>query len=260
MLDAGARSALAGTRFGDVRWFDEVDSTNRYLLDQARAGAPEGVVAVADHQSAGRGRLGRTWVAPPGASLLMSVLLRPLLPPERLHLVNVATALSAADACRSAAGVDPELKWPNDLVVGPRKLAGVLAEADHSTRGHPAVVVGVGLNVNWPEELPAELVDIATSLNRLCGHDVDRSQILVALLEALEGRCGALGSAAGIARIGTEYRQRCTTLGSEVRVQLPDETFTGRALDITDDGHLMVDVGMCMRAVTAGDVVHVRRV
>src|SRR4051812_27340870 len=109
------------------------------------AGAPEGLAAVADHQTAGRGRLGRAWVAPPGASLLLSVLFRPDLAPERLHLTTAAVALAAAEACEAVAGVLPVLKWPNDLLVGDRKLAGVLAESRL-----PAVVVGIGLNVNWP--------------------------------------------------------------------------------------------------------------
>ncbi len=156
--------APAGTRFGPVRRFAEIDSTNRYLLDEARGGAPEGAVAVADYQSAGRGRLGRRWEAPPGSNLLMSVLLRPHLAIDELHLCTVAVALAAATACEEGAGVVPELKWPNDLMVGGRKLGGILAEAlpagtgaadaDGGSGGGsakaPAVVVGLGLNVGWP--------------------------------------------------------------------------------------------------------------
>src|ERR1051325_2188638 len=108
----------------DVRPFTELDSTNRWLLDEARRGAPEGVVAVADHQTAGRGRLGRTWEAPAGASLLTSILLRPALPLERRHLVTTAVALAGAAAISEAG---PLLKWPNDLLIGNRKVAGVLA-------------------------------------------------------------------------------------------------------------------------------------
>ena len=122
-------TAPARTRFGPVRRFAEIDSTNRYLLDEARAGAPEGAVAVADYQSAGRGRLGRRWEAPPGSNLLMSVLLRPTLTLDELHLCTVAVALAAATACERGAGVIPVLKWPNDLMVGGRKLGGILAEA-----------------------------------------------------------------------------------------------------------------------------------
>ena len=136
----------------DVHRFEEIDSTNAYLQRQARLGAPEGTVAVAEHQSAGRGRLDRRWEAPPGASLLASVLFRPELDPSELHLCTAAMALAAAEACRRVAGVGPVLKWPNDVLVGEEKLAGVLAEAELRRRagGAVAVVVGIGLNVDWP--------------------------------------------------------------------------------------------------------------
>src|SRR2546423_7667400 len=117
----------AGATFADVRRFAELDSTNRHALELARQGVPEGLVVVADHQTAGRGRLGRSWEAPPGSSLLMSMLLRPSLAPERLHLTTVAVALAAADACEEEAGFRPALKRPNDLVVDDRKLGGIPA-------------------------------------------------------------------------------------------------------------------------------------
>lgn len=252
-----------GTRFGDIRWFDTIDSTNRYLLDEARGGAQEGTVAVADHQTAGRGRLGRTWVAPPGASLLLSVLFRPpdTVPLDSLHLLTASVALAAADACLDAAGVEPDLKWPNDLMVVGRKLAGVLAEADvNGASGQVrAVVVGIGLNVNWPAELPDELASVAVALNHLSGRPVDRISLLGRLLQGLERRYEAVVSSGdGRRRVGSEYRRRCRTVGLPVRIELPDETFTGTASDISDEGHLLVDVGMCLRTVPAGDVIHLR--
>lgn len=274
VLDEGARSDLASTRFAEVRWFGEIDSTNRYLIEEARHGTEEGVVAVADHQTAGRGRLGRSWVAPPGASLLVSILLRPDLAADELHLASVAVGLSAADACAARARVTPELKWPNDLLVGGRKLAGILAEAElprasyaagqgagdgaADPGGRPAVVVGIGLNVNWPQELPPELADSAVALNHLTGRPVDRVRLLVSLLRALEERRALMDSPEGRRQLASEYRRRCATVGQEVRVQLSDETFTGRATDITDRGHLIVETSVCLREVTAGDVVHLR--
>jgi BirA family transcriptional regulator, biotin operon repressor / biotin---[acetyl-CoA-carboxylase] ligase len=266
VLDEGARSDLASTRFAEVRWFGEIDSTNRYLIEEAGHGAEEGVVAVADHQTAGRGRLGRTWVAPPGASLLVSILLRPPLALEELHLASVAVGLSAADACGARARVAPELKWPNDLLVGGRKLAGILAEAELAPASRPpgagpvrpAVVVGIGLNVNWPEELPPELSGTAVALNHLTGRPVDRVRLLVALLRSLEERRVLMDTPEGRRQLASEYRRRCVTLGQEVRVQLTEEAFTGRATDITDHGHLIVETAVCLREVTAGDVVHLR--
>src|SRR5262249_33920325 len=149
---------LAGTRFHDVRRFAVVDSTNRYLLNEA--GLPDGVVAVADEQTAGRGRHGRTWSARPGAALLVSTRLRPAVPAERLHLVTLAAAVAATDAVR-AAGVDARVKWPNDVVVDDRKLAGILAEAD----GAGVVVVGMGCNLRT-DAYPEELADAATACDQ----------------------------------------------------------------------------------------------
>jgi BirA family biotin operon repressor/biotin-[acetyl-CoA-carboxylase] ligase len=259
MLDGGARAQLATTRFSAVRWLPATDSTNRYLLEEARADAPEGTVVVADHQDSGRGRLGRAWVAPPGSSLLVSVLLRPELPLERLHLLTAIVALAAADACQAEAGVEAGLKWPNDLVVGPRKLGGILAETQLEGSRARAVVVGLGLNVNWgPRMRDTGLTREAVALDHLVGHEVDRARLLVALLTTLEDRYRALGERAGQLGQSAEYRRRCTSFGQTVRVELADETVTGTVADVTEEGHLLVDVGVCLRRVTAGDVVHLR--
>jgi BirA family biotin operon repressor/biotin-[acetyl-CoA-carboxylase] ligase len=227
-------SRLETTRFRDVRWFDIVDSTNRYLLECAQGGAPEGVVAVADEQTAGRGRLGRSWVAPPGAALLASVLLRPALAPAELHLVTLATALAALDVLP---GSDARLKWPNDVVIGDRKLAGILAEVD----GRGAVVVGMGLNVR-SDLLPDELRSIAVA------YDIDRHELLVGWLRALDARLNALD------RVHEDAVSLSATIGRRVRVELADETFEGVARALTPEGFLVVDE----RVVTAGDVVHIR--
>ncbi|HEY1633745.1 MAG TPA: biotin--[acetyl-CoA-carboxylase] ligase [Acidimicrobiales bacterium] len=259
MLDGGARAQLAPTRFGDVRWLPSTDSTNRHLLEEARADAPEGTVVVADHQDSGRGRLGRAWVAPPGSSLLVSVLLRPELPLERLHLLTSIVALAAADACQAEAGVEVGLKWPNDLVVGLRKLGGILAETHLEGSRARAVVVGMGLNVNWgPLMQDTELAREAVALDHLVGHEVDRTRLLVAFLTRLEDRYRSLGDRAGQLGQAAEYRRRCTSVGRSVRVELAHETLTGTVADVTEEGHLLVDVGVCLRTITAGDVVHLR--
>jgi BirA family biotin operon repressor/biotin-[acetyl-CoA-carboxylase] ligase len=256
------------TRFADVRRFESIDSTNRYLLEEARAGAPEGVVAVADHQSAGRGRLGRSWEAPAGANLLLSVLLRPTVGLGDRHLATTAVALAAVDAIGV---VDPKvsrdvsIKWPNDLMESSgRKLAGVLAESDIATAADglpPPVVVGIGINVNWPAvdaDLPPELVGLAVSLRQMVGVPVDKEVLLSALLTALEPRAADLDSVAGRARLTEDMASRCSTIGTRVRVDLPDGSFEGTATGISPDGHLVVATGEATRTVVAGDVVHVR--
>jgi BirA family transcriptional regulator, biotin operon repressor / biotin---[acetyl-CoA-carboxylase] ligase len=244
--------ASYGYRIWDVRRHADLDSTNREAADLARAGAPEGVVVVADHQTAGRGRLGRTWEAPPGSSLLMTVLLRPALEAARLHLVTMAVALAASDACAEVAGFAPELKWPNDLVVQDRKLAGILAETGFEGSAPRWVVVGIGVNVNWPEELPPTLSGIAVAANHLAGHTVDRERLLARLLVQLTRRYSSLDS------VAADYRSRCATIGRDVRVELPGETLRGRGVDVDDAGRLVVDTGDCVRAVAVGDVVHLR--
>jgi len=218
---------MCAARFGDLRRFETLASTNTYLLDQARLGAPAGVVAVAAYQSAGRGRLGRRWEAPPGTCLLASVLLRPVLDPGQLHLCTAAVALAAADACRDVAGVEPVVKWPNDLLLGERKLAGVLAESDPGApggaAGSVAVVVGVGVNVDWPGPAGAG----GTCLSEAAGRRVDVDELLGAWLEALGPRADALGSPDGRAALAGELRARCDTLGRRVRVSLAAAASTG---------------------------------
>ena len=261
---------MPDTRFVDVRRFASIDSTNRYLLDEARAGAPEGIVAVADHQTAGRGRLGRSWEAPAGANLLLSVLLRPDIDPGDRHLATTAVALAAVDGIRSLdvpGGSGVSIKWPNDLVdASGRKLAGVLAESDLNpvvaVGGQLApVVVGIGINVNWPEseaELPPELAGLAVSLRQLAGAPVDREALLAALLSALGPRVAALDSETGRAHLAADLLSRCSTVGTRVRVDLPDGSFEGLASGISPEGHLVVATGDATRTVVAGDVVHVR--
>src|SRR5262245_929447 len=270
-----ARALLAGTRFADVRWVSTTGSTNADVLALARDGAPEGIVVVADHQSAGRGRRDRRWVAPPGASLLLSALLRP--PARVAGSVTLAAGVALAEAVEELAGVAAGLKWPNDLVAESggeeRKLAGILAEADWPTGttmsgGYrpPApddrvvVVVGVGINVSWPADLPdeaAEVAGIATALNWIAP-EVDRVDLLVAFLRAFAARYAAL-VADGPAGLLDAWRARTVTLGRRVRVALGRDDVECTAVDVTDEGHRVVQtLAGERRTMTVGDVVHLR--
>jgi BirA family biotin operon repressor/biotin-[acetyl-CoA-carboxylase] ligase len=233
-------------RFAEVRWLVETDSTNQYLLDAARSGAPDGLVVVTDHQRAGRGRLGRTWTAPPGASLLVSVLLRPELRADERHVVVVAAALAMAEAIATTTGVTADLKWPNDLLVGERKLAGILAEA-----AGDAVVVGIGVNLDWPE-IPPELVGIATACNLEGGRPTSREDLLAAFLARYAVRLTDLDATRN------EYRKKLATLGRRVRVEQPGGTIVATAVDIDAAGRLLLDVDGSIVSIAAGDVVHLR--
>jgi BirA family biotin operon repressor/biotin-[acetyl-CoA-carboxylase] ligase len=271
-----ARRVLAGTRFADVRWVDETGSTNADALALARDGEPEGIVLVADHQTAGRGRQGRTWEAPREASLLVSVLLRPVA--AVAGLVTMAVSVAAAAALEDVATVAARIKWPNDLVwpgdgsEPDRKLGGILAEADWPARSPAAagwsapppdervvVVAGMGLNVNWPPDLPEDLRDIAVAANHVAGHAVDREALLVAFLQQLDAAYGELVSTRDASPLQSRWRERSATLGRRVRVDLGADDVTGTAVDITADGHLLVDTDEGdRRTIAVGDVVHLR--
>ncbi|HZJ25606.1 MAG TPA: biotin--[acetyl-CoA-carboxylase] ligase [Acidimicrobiia bacterium] len=236
-----------------IEHLDRVDSTNRYVLDAARAGAPEGLVAVADHQTAGRGRLGRAWMAPPGASLLVSVLLRPEVAPDRLHVCTAAAALAMSDAVGLTAGFVPDLKWPNDLLAGGRKLAGLLAEVDMGPRATVrAVVVGIGVNVTG-HELPAEIAETATACNLVAGREVSRDELLIAFLERLDTWLDTDDRS-----LLDHYRDRLITIGMRVRIQRADGSVVGVARGLDDFGGLVVDTDGEEITVAAGDVVHLR--
>lgn len=258
------RAALAGTRFADVRWVAATGSTNHDLLEAARAGAPEGAVLVADHQDAGRGRLGRSWEAPDGSSLLVSVLVRPELPPDEVWLTATALGVAAAEAVAEVTGIEAGLKWPNDLVVdrdgATRKLGGILAESVLAGDRVEAVVVGIGLNCNWPADLPPELAEIAVSANHLTGAEVSRQDLLEALLRHFDTWYGRLERGPARETLLHHYRDRSATVGRRVRVETAGETIEGTAVEISHGGHLRVEVDGEAEPleITAGDVVHLR--
>jgi BirA family biotin operon repressor/biotin-[acetyl-CoA-carboxylase] ligase len=236
-----------------IRRLETIDSTNRWLLDEARGGAPDGLVVVADHQTAGRGRRGRTWSAPPGSSLLMSVLLRPSVDVEHVHVLTMAAGLALRAAIEDVAGVRSGLKWPNDLVVGDRKLAGLLAETELTAAGGlDVVVIGVGCNIEW-HDFPSELADRATAVNLEAGRSVDRSEVFTAFLDDLGMRLDDLDA------VPDAYRAALDTLGRPVRVDLGTRSIDGTATDVDASGRLLVTTSDGTQEVVAvGDVVHLR--
>ncbi|MCW2882851.1 MAG: biotin--acetyl-CoA-carboxylase ligase [Sphaerisporangium sp.] len=234
---------------------DRTGSTNADLAQAARDGAREGAVLIAELQLAGRGRLGRVWTAPSRAGLTFSLLLRPEVPPARQGWVTLLVALAAASAVRRVAGVEVRLKWPNDLLVGERKLAGVLAE-----RVEGAVVVGMGLNVSVrAEELP---VTTATSLAIENAESTDRDPLIRAVLREIETHYRDWVAAEGDADacgLRAAYTAMSATIGQEVRVELPGERLlAGVATAVDGSGHLVVRSGGDDHALSVGDVVHVR--
>jgi BirA family biotin operon repressor/biotin-[acetyl-CoA-carboxylase] ligase len=259
LADLGADGA-PGLR---VEVVEEAGSTNAVVADRARSGEPDGLVVAAEHQTAGRGRLDRSWEAAPRSSLTFSVLLRPTVPGGRWPWLPLLTGHAVAAALR-AEGYAAAVKWPNDVLLGTgpdeRKVAGILVERVETDAG-PAAVVGVGLNVSMTaEELP---VPEATSLV-LERPDVvpDRTGLLVHLLVTLREVYDAwqTGGDEASERLAASYAAGCATVGRDVRVALPDgATLTGHAVEIDVNGRLVVSTGSGERTpVGAGDVVHVR--
>ena len=234
----------------------ESPSTNAELTGRARDGEPAGLVLVTEHQTAGRGRLDRTWVTPPRAALTFSVLVRPdAITPARWPWLPLLTGMAVVDGVRRAVGVEALLKWPNDVLVAERKVAGILVERVDGPAG-PAAVVGVGVNVSSTRgELP---VGTATSLELSGAPSVDRSALLLAVLAAFSTRYDGWVDAAGQGP-RPSYTRMCSTIGRDVRVELPSGvSLAGRAVDVDDDGRLLVHDGTRLHALGAGDVVHVR--
>lgn len=231
-----------------VHAFVSLASTNDEAARRARDGAPDGTVVVADQQTAGRGRLDRSWLAEPGTSLLASWIVRPAIPRDDYPLLTLATAAATAEAIERETGVPITVKWPNDLLAGGRKIAGILAEAV----GDDAAVIGLGLNVRQGE-FPDEIAATATSLLRERSRPVGRARLLGAILAAFAPFSSAPRAAL------EAYRARCVTVGQDVRVERPNgEPLTGRALRVADDGSLIVDAGGVETTIAAGDIVHLR--
>jgi BirA family biotin operon repressor/biotin-[acetyl-CoA-carboxylase] ligase len=264
--------AILSTRtFGRaLRIVAETTSTNALASALAQAGASHGTVVVAETQSGGRGRLGRRWHSPPGQNLYSSIIVRPPPPADQpalwLSWIPLLSASAAARAIQVVGGLRPSVKWPNDILLGSRKLGGILCESAGIGTPQGAVVVGIGLNVNIrSQQFPDELRETATSMAIEAGRPFDRAAVLAALLSELEIRCDALfsGDRAGLR---DEYKVRCSTLGRPIRVTLADgKSLEGRAVDIDDDGSLRIIPASSLDApptehvsLRAGDVTHVR--
>lgn len=257
----------------ELRVVEETGSTNEDVRAAAVAGAPEGTVVVAEHQTAGRGRLDRRWVAPPRSGLTFSLLLRPTtVPARRWPWLPLLAGRAVVDGLTATTGLTVRLKWPNDVLVDERKLGGILVERVETPTG-PAAVVGIGLNVTMiADELPTaraatgtETALMPTSLLLAGARTTDRASLLAVLLRALEARYQAWRAVGGDPDAGpggglrADYRAVCATLGRDVRVQLaPDQWISGRARDVDADGRLVVRTSAGDRALGAGDVTHLR--
>ncbi|MFC5263698.1 biotin--[acetyl-CoA-carboxylase] ligase [Kribbella qitaiheensis] len=249
------RLVRPGSLWSQIDVLTETESTNAVVAAAARAGAAEGLVVAAEYQSSGRGRLGRTWTTPARSAVLMSALLRPTaVAAVRWPWLGLLVPLAVAAAVRRVGEIPAQVKWPNDVLVDDRKLAGILLERVDG----PAAVVGIGLNVTLREDERPH--PAATSLALEGAATTDRATVMAAVLRELATRYQTWVDAAGDpAVILPEYTELSATFGRPVRVELPDGTFLeGTAREMDADGRLVVDTADGPRPLAAGDVTHLR--
>ncbi|MDC4204815.1 MAG: biotin--[acetyl-CoA-carboxylase] ligase [Candidatus Manganitrophus sp.] len=243
----------------EIMMFDRVDSTNRIALEMASQGLPGGIVILAEAQEKGKGRLGREWFSPEGMNLYFSLLLRPYQPARDFPLYSLATSVALIEAIQRTTGLAVQIKWPNDVVLEDKKLAGILLESEVRGEQSPPLVVGVGVNVNIGlTDFPPELQKSATSLRIALGRPVDRADLLIELFNQLVEQYRLVDDKAILIQA---VRQHCQTLGRRVRVQTARQEFEGWAEDLQEDGALLIRMGDGnQRRILVGDVTHLREV
>lgn len=243
----------------EIMMFDRVDSTNRIALEMASQGLPGGIVILAEAQEKGKGRLGREWFSPEGMNLYFSLLLRPYQPARDFPLYSLATSVALIEAIQRTTGLAVQIKWPNDVVLEDKKLAGILLESEVRGEQSPPLVVGVGVNVNIGlTDFPPELQRSATSLRIALGRPVDRADLLIELFNQLVEQYRLVDDKALLIQA---VRQHCQTLGRRVRVQTARQEFEGWAEDLQEDGALLIRMGDGnQRRILVGDVTHLREV
>jgi BirA family transcriptional regulator, biotin operon repressor / biotin---[acetyl-CoA-carboxylase] ligase len=254
---ARVRDSLNCQRLGGrFHYFSELTSTNDYARKLAENSAGEGEMVIAESQSQGRGRLGRRWESPPFANLYLSVILRPALAAIHAPEITLMAGVALAETVDSLIGQRPTIKWPNDILVNGRKLAGVLTEAACASDHVEYVILGIGMNVNYAvDSMPTEIRHRATSIANLVRAEVDRQHVLARLIQALD-RCYGELEAAGFEALRARWESYFGLRGRRVRVESLDSIVTGRARGIDRDGALILEdeQGMLQR-IYAGDVI-----
>ena len=235
-LESSIDSEWAGK---NILYFDETDSTNTEIKKAAEKDAPHGTLAVADYQSMGKGRRGRSWAAPHGVGIWMSLLLRPELPPTCASMLTLVAALAVADGIREVCDLEAKIKWPNDIVVNGKKVCGILTEMSTELECINYIVTGIGINVA-NHEFPEEIRDVATSLYLETGKEVRRSQLIAAIMRAYEGYYDKFMENQNMKSLMDVYNSRLANCGTQVRVLSPGSEYTCMALGIDEMGELLV--------------------
>lgn len=235
--------------------FQTLDSTNSKAYELAFHGAEEGEVVITESQTKGRGRLERSWYSPPFLNLYLSVILRPKIPPQQASLLTLLAAIATADAIKQVSGLSPLIKWPNDVLLRDRKVAGLLNEIHSEMDRIHFVILGIGVNLNMEEkDFPKEIQSTATSLRMEIGRPISRKEFLQSLLSELEAWYTIFIKQGGQIILNA-WRERAQIKGREVRVSSFGETLLGRAVDIDSDGALILETeNGSQRRVLAGDL------
>lgn len=239
----------------EFHYFSELDSTNDRLKVMARQGAPHGTAVIADHQTGGHGRRGRSFHSPEGVGIYLSMLLRPNCRPGELMHLTCATAVAMCDAVETATGLRPQIKWTNDLVWGKQKLGGILTELGLTPQGMvDYAIIGIGINCcQCREDFPADIQDMAASLSMVTGKEIDRSKVAAAMMESLCRMDKSLLT--GKDAMLTEYRKNCVTLGQDISLLRGEEVRHGHALTVDAEGALIVQFpDGHIEAVNSGEV------
>jgi BirA family biotin operon repressor/biotin-[acetyl-CoA-carboxylase] ligase len=251
------RAGLTDLRFArKIHYFARIDSTNVYARRRAEEGAPEGEVVIADEQTHGKGRLGRPWVSPPRANVYLSLILRPELAPTQVSQLTFTAAVALAETVQSFAGASPEIKWPNDILIDGKKLAGILSECSVQSGRVLYAILGIGVNLNYSKALmPEEIRNRATSLMAVLDRSVDRNLFAGLLIRSLE-RCYLDLSTAGFGPMALRWEGFFKLNGKRVRVEMVDQTVHGIVRGVDPEGALLVeDHSGLTRRVVAGDVI-----
>ena len=224
-----------------IHYFPTIDSTNIYATKLAREGAAQGAIVIADAQSGGKGRLGRSWVSPPGVNLYLSAILRPSVLASVAPQLNLLAAVAVADTISEVCQLTPAIKWPNDVLVAGKKVCGILAEMQTEAGELRAVILGIGVNINAPlSAFPEELHDKASSLLLVSGRTIERSAFTASLLTHLE-KYYVLWLEQGFVALRSAWESYASSvLGRRIAVAAPEGTVTGTALGLDDDGALLV--------------------
>ncbi len=223
-----------------VKYFESITSTNQYAKKMAEEGAPEGLLVIADEQTAGKGRRGHLWTTPHGTAIAMTLLLRPKIAIDRISMVTLVMGLAIAEACRKLYALPVGIKWPNDAVIGGKKLCGILTEmtTDLSSVGY--VVIGVGINVNV-KTFPEELKEIATSVSLELGSDQNRAELITETVRLFEEYYGIFEQTQDLSGLKEHYNELLLNKDNIVRVLEPGHEYTGIARGINDRGELLVE-------------------